>query len=123
MKKFLLMGTAVLCMVSLFAQPRLNKDNNDAVLKAMTLEEKATLVVGGGWGSMTAGSLTAFPPFTFEVGNQDTTVDNNGTRQLSDYMKEKGLKVEFIARDGIHYWSFWQECLPKALVKVGESFK
>ena len=43
----------------MFAQPQLKKDNIDAVLKAMTLEEKATLVVGGGWGSMTAGSLTA----------------------------------------------------------------
>ncbi|MBR5905882.1 MAG: glycoside hydrolase family 3 C-terminal domain-containing protein [Bacteroidales bacterium] len=59
MKKFFLTGAAVLCTVSMFAQPQLKKDNIDAVLKAMTLEEKATLVVGGGWGSMTAGSLTA----------------------------------------------------------------
>ena len=44
---------------ALFAQPQLSKDNIDDVLKAMTLEEKATLLVGGGWGSMTAGSMTA----------------------------------------------------------------
>lgn len=66
---------------------------------------------------------SVFPAFTFEVGNQDTTVDNNATRQLADYMKEQGFNVEYIARDGIHYWNFWQECLPKALNKVGESFK
>lgn len=64
-----------------------------------------------------------FPGFTVEVGNQDTTVDNASAKDLADYMKDRGLKVEYIARDGIHYWNFWQECLPKALQKVGESFK
>ena len=66
---------------------------------------------------------SVFPGFTFEVGNQDTTVDNAGTKKLADYMADKGIKVEWIARDGIHYWNFWQECLPKALAKAGESFK
>ena len=66
---------------------------------------------------------SVFPGFTFEVGNQDTTVDNAGTKKLADYMSEQGIKVEWIERDGIHYWNFWQECLPKALAKAGESFK
>ena len=44
---------------ALFAQPQLTKDNIDEVIAAMTLEEKATLLVGSGWGSMTAGSMTA----------------------------------------------------------------
>lgn len=66
---------------------------------------------------------SVFPPFTIEVGNQDTTVDNSAAKDLADYMKGKGLSVEFIARDGIHYWNFWQECLPKALKKAGDSFK
>ena len=66
---------------------------------------------------------SVFPAFTFEVGNQDTTVNNGQTKELADYMAEKGLTVEYIARDGIHYWDFWQQCLPKALQKAGESFK
>lgn len=66
---------------------------------------------------------SVFPGFTFEVGNQDTTVDNASTKKLADYMAGQGIKVEYIARDGYHYWNFWQECLPKALKKAGESFK
>lgn len=59
MRKVFLSAAAVLCTITMIAQPKLTKDNIDDVLKAMTLEEKATLAVGGGWGSMTAGSLTA----------------------------------------------------------------
>ena len=59
MKKiFTALGLAI-CTISLMAQPKLQKNNIDEVLKAMTLEEKATLLVGSGWGSMTAGALTA----------------------------------------------------------------
>ena len=59
MKKFFLIAAAGLMTLSALAQPQLRKDNIDEVLKAMTLEEKATLCVGSGWGSMTAGSMTA----------------------------------------------------------------
>lgn len=63
-----------------------------------------------------------FPPFTIEVGTEDTTVDNAASESLAKTMKEKGLSCEWIARSGIHYWNFWQECLPKALEKAGQSF-
>ena len=64
-----------------------------------------------------------FPGFTIEVGTEDTTVNNADAETVANYMKEKGLACEWIARSGIHYWNFWQECLPKALNKAGESFK
>lgn len=66
---------------------------------------------------------SVFPGFTIEVGLQDFTVDNNKARTLYNYMKKKGLDCEWIEREGTHDWPFWQVCLPKALRKVGESFK
>ena len=59
MKKILISGAILFSATALFAQPQLTKDNIDEVVAAMTLEEKATLLVGSGWGSMTAGSMTA----------------------------------------------------------------
>ena len=59
MKKIIISGAMLIAAVGMSAQPKLTKDNIDEVMGAMTLEEKATLLVGSGWGSMTAGSRTA----------------------------------------------------------------
>lgn len=64
-----------------------------------------------------------FPAFTIEVGLQDTVVDNAAAEKLSDYLKENHISCEWVARDGVHDWVFWQACLPKALKNIGESFK
>ena len=55
MKRILAILTLALCAFSAAAQPQLRSDNVDEVLKAMTLQEKATLLVGSGWGSMVGG--------------------------------------------------------------------
>lgn len=51
MKRFLALWL-VGCVCCAVAQAQLRVDNPDSVLRAMTLHEKATLVVGNGWGSM-----------------------------------------------------------------------
>ncbi len=49
MKKWTLTVTALVCAVSLAAQPRLSHDSIDEVLAVMTLEEKAEMLVGAEW--------------------------------------------------------------------------
>ncbi|MCR5841183.1 MAG: beta-glucosidase, partial [Bacteroidales bacterium] len=55
MKRIFLMAAAGLMTLSALAQPKLRKDNIDEVLAAMTLEEKATLLVGGARAAMVNG--------------------------------------------------------------------
>ena len=64
-----------------------------------------------------------FPPFTIEVGQQDYTVNNNDSKTLYRTMTQNGIECEWIEREGTHDWPFWKACLPKALRKVGASFK
>ena len=47
-KKLILLASATLCVASVSAQ-RLTPNNVDDIVKALTLEEKAELIVGGGW--------------------------------------------------------------------------
>ena len=55
MKRIFLIVAAGLMALSAAAQPQLTKDNIEEVLKAMTLQEKATLLVGGARAQMVNG--------------------------------------------------------------------
>lgn len=66
---------------------------------------------------------SVFPAFTIEVGLQDYTVDNSKAKSLYNSMVKNGLTCDWIEREGTHDWPFWQACLPKALRRIGASFK
>ena len=55
MKRFLLTVAALVVALGAFAQPKLSKDNIEEIIKAMTLQEKATLLVGGARAAMVNG--------------------------------------------------------------------
>ena len=55
MKKIVISAIALLSVPALYAQPQLTTDNIDEVISAMTLEEKATLCVGGARASIVEG--------------------------------------------------------------------
>ena len=55
MKRILLTLAALALTLGAMAQPKLTKDNVEDIIKAMTLEEKATLLVGGARAAMVNG--------------------------------------------------------------------
>ena len=73
MKKLFLLAGALLFVAGANAQVKLSENNIDEVVKAMTLEEKATLVVGGGWGSMGFSSIPTGSDETLVPGAAGTT--------------------------------------------------
>ena len=62
------------------------------------------------------------PSFTIEVGLQDMTVNNSEAKSLYNALIARGVTCNWIERAGTHDWKFWQECLPKTLKAVGNSF-
>ena len=86
MKKLMITLGAILCALPLLAQPRLTKDNIEEVLRAMTLEEKATLCVGGARSAIVEGvtSGQAVGPVQGAAGN---------TRPLEKY----GIPMTYLA--------------------------
>ena len=65
--------------------------------------------------------ISKLPGMTLEMGLQDTTTGNG--KDFHNYLTSKGVKHDYITRDGGHDWKFWQEALPKVLKKAGEVFE
>ena len=63
------------------------------------------------------------PGITIETGENDYTTQLSSITPFVNAMKGKGVEIDLITRAGGHEWPFWQVCLPKALIKIGQSFK
>lgn len=66
---------------------------------------------------------SVIPGITIETGEEDPTTRLTSITPFVNAMKTRGVEIDFITRTGTHEWGFWKACLPKALRKVGESFK
>lgn len=78
-----------------------------------------------GFGRLVAAQAdpSVFPPIVLESGTQDITVPVESVRAFSEMLTERGVKHDFIERDGGHDWAFWPVCLQKALGAVGTCFE
>jgi enterochelin esterase-like enzyme len=65
--------------------------------------------------------VSILPAFTMEVGVSDRLVYASN-RAFRDFLQGKGFEFEYIERSGTHDWTFWMECLPKALRFASENF-
>lgn len=82
-----------------------------------TYTQVSTLVEG-----KTAAELAQFPAFTMECGTEDFgayPMNNNLDRILA----QTALDYTYTTRPGRHDWSFWRECLPKALKLASDNFE
>lgn len=66
---------------------------------------------------------SVFPFITLESGTQDYTVSIESVRNCDQLLSSYELSHHFIERAGGHDWNFWPECLKKALIEIGNSFK
>jgi len=82
------------CIESSVAQPKLNANNIDEVVKAMTLHEKALLVVGSGWGESTTANLGSFAKLVQGAAGSTVSIPKYGitTAVLSD--GPAGLRID-----------------------------
>jgi len=88
MKKTFALACAMLIGMGAQAQLKLNENNIDEIVKSMTLEEKATLLVGGGWGSMMAG-------LGVPTGNLQNEVD--GAAGITNPIERLGIPGTIVA--------------------------
>ena len=100
MKSFFLIAATGLLTMSALAQPKLRTDNIDEVLKAMTLEEKATLLVGGARAVVVDGVPTG------------TAAKVPGAAGNTRPIERLGIPATELHRPSIAPVSLWVRCLP-----------
>jgi len=94
LRRLVAAATALLCSVAAaYAQPKLSADNIDEVISAMTLKEKATIVVGGGYKSMLAGIFGSNVPVPGAAG-MTRAIDRLGIPAIVLSDGPAGVRIE-----------------------------
>ena len=61
---------------------------------------------------------TTLPDTTIEIGSNDFLIAS--ARSFHNFLVGKGIDHDYIERDGVHDWIFWQACAPKIVKKATE---
>ena len=67
--------------------------------------------------------VTKLPMITLESGTQDGTVGIDSVDACDELLTRYNVRHNYVRRSGEHVWTFWNECLPKALKAIGGTFK
>ena len=99
MKKILLIAASLLIAAGAFAQPKLTKDNIDEVIKAMTLQEKATLLVGGSRAAIVNGVTSGTTSMVDGAAGRTRAIDRLGIPATVLADGPAGLRISPTRRD------------------------
>ena len=72
--------------------------------------------------TLTTEQLQSLPAYTMEIGIQDQNCYYMNTN-FHQFLNSKNIVHTYIERNGIHDWTFWEECLPKAIRFVSDNFE
>lgn len=75
------------------------------------------------WDLVYSIDVSAIPDLTIEVGTEDMVVYGTLVYFHQSLQSLNLPKYNYIERAGTHDWTFWQECYPKLMTKLGEYFK
>ncbi len=72
--------------------------------------------------SLTSEQLGSLPAYTMECGTEDFLVYQSNV-EFDAFLTGQGVEHTYITRTGTHDWTFWMECLPKALTDANSYFE
>ena len=67
--------------------------------------------------------VSKLPMITLESGTEDESVGIASVDACDQLLSKYNVKHNYIRRKGKHDWPFWNECLPKALKVIGDTFQ